>query len=634
MRKSFIVMLGCWMLSTTAEAQTIDLVDMEAFLDGAIEARMSSYDVAGVTVSVVHDGRMIFARGYGIADADGRPVVAEETLFRPGSISKTFTWTAAMQLVEQGKLDLDEPIQQYVPEIEVPNEFGQPLTMSHLMTHRPGLEDGVLGHLFVDDASEAMPLVEYLQNHPVEQVRAPGTLPSYSNWGTALAGLVIANISGERYEEYIESHILLPLAMNRSTFREPWGEHQPNPMETELYESSSKGMFREQGGWRAGSFEFISPVGPAGALSTTSTDMARFMLMHLGNGTYGAAQILQSDTARRMHSELWRPHDAMSGNFHGFFEYNLNGYSAFGHNGGTLYFMSDMVMVPELNFGFFISTNSASGAKLHAGLAEMLVKRYFPSRMTPVPEPPNDFLGRADRYTGSYQVTRRSFTKVEAIFGLAGGALNVTAHEDGYLVIAFGEKPWRFVEIATNTFRHTESEAVITFDEDGDGNISGFPTYRPAQYYEKISGFNNPMLQSTLLITSITVFVFVVVGFWLRRKRTIEQTGMVRLASIVVLLMSVLWVIWAVLTGVALADLSASVTRLMYEFPNAMFVYALTVALIATVFTLISVPLLYPVWKSGNWSRWRRIRHTLVVLLGLGTILVLNHVNAIGYHWL
>src|SRR5215475_13481948 len=133
--------------------------EMESFMDGFMAVQLPTAGVAGVTVSVVKDGQLFFAKGYGYADPDKRiPVDPDKTLFRPGSISKTFTWTAVMQLVEQGKLDLDVDVNTYLRDFKLPATFAAPVTLRNLMTHTAGFEDGGAGYLFKDTPNELVPL--------------------------------------------------------------------------------------------------------------------------------------------------------------------------------------------------------------------------------------------------------------------------------------------------------------------------------------------------------------------------------------------------------------------------------------------------------------------------------------------
>src|SRR5256885_8274268 len=197
-----------------------DRGELAAFLDGVMAANLRDKHVAGATVAVVKDGALFYANGYGYSDVAHRaPVNPERTLFRIGSTSKLFTWTAVMQLVEQGKLDLDADVNRYL-DFKIPATYPQPITLRHIMTHTPGFEeDG--RDLITDDTTRMIPLGRWLATHIPGRVRPPGTYSSYSNYATALAGYVVQRVSGESYDDYIDRHILKPLGMTRTTTRQP-----------------------------------------------------------------------------------------------------------------------------------------------------------------------------------------------------------------------------------------------------------------------------------------------------------------------------------------------------------------------------------------------------------------------------
>ena len=177
--------------------------EVEAFFDGYLGHQLEDYDIPGATVSVVKDGGVLFAKGYGQASFEkNESVVADETLFRIASITKLFTSTAAMQLVEEGKLDLHRDVNAYLTDVEIPNTYpGRPVTLHHLLTHSAGFEEHYTGS-GARNASDVEPLEEYLSEQMPARVRPPGEVSSYSNYGMSLAGLVIQEVSGMPYERY------------------------------------------------------------------------------------------------------------------------------------------------------------------------------------------------------------------------------------------------------------------------------------------------------------------------------------------------------------------------------------------------------------------------------------------------
>jgi CubicO group peptidase (beta-lactamase class C family) len=199
-----------------------DTVALGAFVDGLIRAQMEQLHIPSAVVAVVQGERTLYTAGYGYADIATRtPVDPATSMFHIGSTGKLFTWTAVMQLVEQGKLDLDKDINTYLKTFQVPAAFGAPITLRHLMTHTAGFQEGILGYFIGNDSTNIRPIEETLRRHIPTRVRPPGEFASYSNYGASLAGLIVEQVSGEPFAEYIERHIYQPLGIRYATFREP-----------------------------------------------------------------------------------------------------------------------------------------------------------------------------------------------------------------------------------------------------------------------------------------------------------------------------------------------------------------------------------------------------------------------------
>lgn len=194
--------------------------DLEAWLDGYLPYALERARIPGAVVVVVRGDRVLLEKGYGFSDvAKRKPVLPDATIFRPGSVSKLFTWTAVMQQVEAGRIDLDKDVNAYL-DFTIPPFDGKPVTMRHIMTHTAGFEESVR-HLIASDPKALLPLGTYVKNFTPERVYAPGTTPAYSNYATALAGYIVQRVSGEGFYDYIDNHIFKPLSMNHSTFRQP-----------------------------------------------------------------------------------------------------------------------------------------------------------------------------------------------------------------------------------------------------------------------------------------------------------------------------------------------------------------------------------------------------------------------------
>jgi len=439
--------------------------DFETFLDALIPSQLRNRNIAGAVVSVVKDGQVLFQKGYGYADVEEKkPVLPDQTLFRPGSISKLFTATAVMQLVEQGKLDLDRDINDYL-DFAIPKTYPEPITLRQLLTHTGGFEE-ILKNLFVAHQSDIKPLRAYLVNEMPARIFAPGKIPSYSNYGFTLAGYIVERVSGEKFERYVESHILKPLGMNHSTFDQP--------LPAELAPQMSKGYLSASKKPR--DFEFVQVV-PAGALTTTAADMTRFMLAFLQDGAVDGVSILKPETVRQMETRQFEFHPKLPGLGITFMEYLIDPVRIIAHGGDTVYFHSDMILVPDAHLGYFLSYNTL-GKDVGGGRGEVLrslVNRYFPSAGQPkIDVDPDTAKSDGRAITGFYNGTRRGETTFLSILALADQS-KVSSDKEGVLQIEgmknqSGElKRWR--EVAPLIYREIDGLERIGFRRDASGAI-------------------------------------------------------------------------------------------------------------------------------------------------------------------
>src|SRR5579864_4563928 len=340
---------------------TVD--DVNAFLDGLVPAHLQKEDIAGAVIAIVKDGKVLFAKGYGFADVEKRkPVSPSDTLFRPGSISKLFTWTSVMQLVEQGKLDLDRDVNDYL-DFKIPPAYGKPITLRNIMTHTPGFEE-TAKELFVPAAADMRPLNEYLKEHTPTRIFPPGNIPAYSNYATATAGYIVQRVSGKPFEQYVQENIFGPLGMHHTTFV------QPLPADLQPLMSNGYVVASQP----AKSFEFVQAF-PAGSVSTSGLDMCNFMIAHLQNGQFGNVQILKTETAKLMHARQWGYDPRLDAMALGFYEESKNGHRIIGHGGDTEYFHSNLHLILDQNVGFFISVNSLGKADGYVDIFQKFMDR-------------------------------------------------------------------------------------------------------------------------------------------------------------------------------------------------------------------------------------------------------------------
>jgi CubicO group peptidase (beta-lactamase class C family) len=481
--------------------------DFETFLDALIPSQLRNRNIAGAVVSVVKDGQVLFQKGYGYADVEEKKsVLPDQTLFRPGSISKLFTATAVMQLVEQGKLDLDHDVNEYL-DFVIPKTYPEPVTLRQLLTHTGGFEE-TLKNLFVAHESDIKPLRTYLVNEMAGRIFPPGKIPSYSNYGFTVAGYIVERVSGEKFDRYIENHILKPLGMNHSTFDQPLPA-QFAPQMSKGYLSASQ---------KPRDFEWVQ-VSPAGALSTTAADMTRFMLAFLQDGTVDGVSILKPETVRQMETRQFEFHPMLPGLGITFMEYLTDPVRIIAHGGDTVYFHSDMILIPEAHFGYFLSYNSL-GQDVGGGRGEVLrtfVNRYFPSPNQPKADVDSNMAktdGRA--VSGVYDGTRRAETTFLKILALAG-QFSISSDNEGVLQIEgmknqSGElKRWR--EIAPLVYREIDGLEKIAFRRDASGAVGEMLPFPAIYEGQRVPWYANKILigflvGGSLLLALLTVLLW------------------------------------------------------------------------------------------------------------------------------
>lgn len=502
--------------------------DLEPFLDALITSQIETRDVAGAVVAVVKDGQVVLSKGYGYADfAEKKPVLADETLFRPGSIAKLFTAIAVMQLVEAGKLDLDRDVREYL-DFEIRRTFPEPITLRRILTHTAGFEES-LKNLF-GAGPDAMPPRDYLIAQMPSQVYRPGTVPAYSNYAISVAGYIVERTSGQRFEEYVAQQILQPLGMASSTFEQPLPEDLAARMSAG-YTSAAK---------PPKPFE-ICNAAPAGSLSATGADMSRFMLALLNGGTLNGVSILQPGTLQMMQSRQHELHADLHAMGLGFMDYTRNGYTMWGHGGDTLLFHSDLFLIPEARVGLFVSYNSG-GNRPGSGRGELqraFLARYFPEAPDIAPPSPSDeTIARGREVSGVYEVSRRSETTWLRVASLLG-QVAVTSNDRGILTIENAKnirgriKRWR--EVAPYSYREIDGPDAIAFSRNEDGSIRELLPNAPIYVAQRVSGLRSktvllPLVGGSLAIIALTLLLWPVAAIVRKRYgRTIAPDSRTRL---------------------------------------------------------------------------------------------------------
>ena len=611
--------------ASAANTHELTRPDAEEFFDLLINDQLAREDVAGAVVGVVKDGQILLAKGYGYADVEKRiPATGDASLFRIGSISKLLTWTAAMQLVEQKKLSLDEDVNTYL-DFKIPPAFGKPITLRNLMTHSGGFED-TWRDMGVENPAQALQLEPYVKTHLPKRIYPPGEVSAYSNYGATLTGYLVQRISGKRFETYVDENILRPLGMNRTTFA------QPVPSDLAAMLSQGYGLASSP----PGPFEIMNSF-PAGSVSASASDMCKFMLAHLQDGQLNGAQILSSETARLMHSRTFSFDSRMNSWAYGFYEESTNGHRIIGHGGDLQRFHSDLHLILDAKTGFFVSYNSKGNGDLamdRQRLLQMFMDRYFPAASIAASDAAKTTEAGDAAHAevgGIYLATRRwenSVLKLIALFPAPNGQVEVSVEPDKSIRIeSFDDaagQPLKFRPIAPLLYEDAENHQRAAFRRGWDGKMQ-MQVSAPDGIFIQVSPGQKKSLSYFVLVVGLGIVVLTLL-FWpvgaLVRKhysRPLSLSTAERTLRIVARLVCALFCVflfgWAVVFVVGLQDFVLIMTGL-----GRWIVVLGVVGVLCSLGTLLLWWQALRGWKGTNVRPWMKIHGTVVALACTGLL--------------
>lgn len=608
-------------------AAPMDPAQLAAFVDGVVTETMIGQKVAGVSVSVVQNGQVIFKRGYGFDSlSPARRVDPDRTLFRLASISKTFTWIAVMRQVEAGRIRLDAPVNLYLPEsVRVPDQgFEQQVRVMDLMDHRPGFEDRALGQLFEKDPRRVRSALTWLKQERPRREWPAGAVPSYSNYGVSLAGEAVAWQAQRPFEEVMEQDITGPLGMTRTTFRDAYPPRKdlPAPMPARLARDVSKGYFWTGSRFVERPYEYVSQVSAAGGASSTASDMARYMMMLLNGGRLDGVTLFNDQTAAGFRKVERRALPGAGGFARGFIEYRLpGGRKGYGHDGATLTFRSNMTLVPDLGLGVFVAVNTETGGALTGSLAERIVQRFYTAGQAEQPPVRSQWLeANHAAFEGEYLTSRRSFHGMEKFIGLVNGRTRVSVDEQGQLVLqGFSDSSvWTPVNTA-GLFRSVSDARQIAFEMKA-GRAVGFYDPNGATFSRRAGLFGGQGLMVWLAMMALVASIATLIGAGMRLQRNLRQTTAQARGSMIQTIQAVLWVVAFASTAIW-AGRSGDVAAIFFDWPGGLLLTASACGFVSAILSVIVVLLTPFIWQGGrrvdSFTLGRKLSFTATALIYL-----------------
>ncbi len=629
--------------------------DIETFTDSVVRTLMQRDHVVGVTVAVVQGNTPLLLKGYGYDRLSPlRRVDPNNSLFRIGSITKAFTWIVARQEIEAGRIKLDDPIGNYVPpDIYSEDARYKPITLRTLMDHTAGYEDTSLGHLFQLNSTRIVDPDSYFRRHKPRRVRDPGEFSTYSNFGAALAATALTQTAKAKdVPSLMEARIFAPLGMDHTTLREPYDNSDPDirnlpaPLSATLTQDLSDGYIWDGATYQAQPFDHALPLSGALGGSSDAKDMARLMSLMLGNGQIDGVQLFNAESANAFRTPMLTMPEGYNGWASGLMIRTApSGHVTYGHAGATLWFNSSLVLVPDMNLGIFISTNTQTGGPLANSFANLLLDHLDGDVGKPplMPAPNQAYDQHRDYYDalkGQYVSTRRAYGGLEGAITRLVNTVEVKVDADGRLILDTRDGTSAFVPAsATGFFNQQDAEdpgpAAETgglhflFNPDGT-RVTAIETASNTMRFERVGWLHSPqtvgVLTIFMLITCVVVLLSLARGPGRHERPTEEQSR----AALVSAGLALVWIAAIFLFNAWKTHLDDDPGSLLTNWPSGQVQFASWLAVLATAGTLFQIGTYYFVYNesgrfssSDGWAQWQKIAHGLLLACWLFYIVVL-----------
>ena len=612
-----------------APSQSLPPAELEAFVDGLAAEGMSRDHIAGAVVTVVQDGQVLLDKGYGVDRfSPVRAVDPARTLFRLGPVTETFTWALVMREVEAGHMRLDAPINQYLRQSDqVPDKhFAQAVRLKDLMSQGSGFEERRFGQFVESDPTLIRPLETYLAQERPGRIREPGQVATYTPYAAALAGEALSQVTGKTLQALAESELFAPLALTRTTLREPYpaAANLPAPMTPALAHDVSQGFRWTGSGLTPQPPEYSTQAAPAEAGSSTGADMARYMMAILADGTLGGHAIYTPSIAKDFRTPLLQPAAGVRAWDYGMLEYPLpGGYTGYGRDGGALNFRAELLTAPQLRLGVFVAANTQTAEGFVRSIPGAVIQRFYVPTAPPTPGS-QWLLDNAAAFTGSYLTTGRAYRGLEGFVDRFRGRARISVSKTGFLLTsgAGGRERWTpdpaaSTDAATVTFRQVDGPGLLVFQMQ-EGRAQRWFAPSGEAVFERTGLLSKRAPLGALAGATALAALAALIGLFFRDRRDFRQTSIQARADGAQISASVLWLLALACFGAFYIGSSDPAT-LIADWPSAWLLIASACALVASLVTVLCLGLLPAAWRGGrrldSWTLGRKSRFTLTTLI-------------------
>ncbi len=636
--------------SGPAQTAPISPDDIESFTDSVVRTLMQRDHVLGATVAVVQGSTPLLVKGYGYDRLSPlRRVDPNASEFRIGSVTKAFTWIVARQEMEAGRIKPDASIGNYLPiDLYSEDRRFKPITFRALMNHSPGYEDTSLGHLLVLDQTRLEDPDSYLRHRQPHRVRQPDQFSSYSNYGAALAARALQQTSkAQDVPTLMVARIFQPMGMDHTSLREPYSASVkdtiglPDPMPANLVRDLSDGFVWDGATYEAQPFDHAIDMSGAVGGTSTAKDMARLIALMLNNGQLDGVQLYDAGSANAFRKAGLNMPEGYNGWASGLMVRQAPaGFTTYGHGGATLWFNSNLVLVPEMNLGIFIATNTQTGGSLAAAYPNLLLDHLTgdlirPPLMPQAGQSYDDHKGFYSAISGEYVSTRRAYGGLEGAVTRLLNTVEITVDRDGRLILTTESGLSAFVPAsAQGFFTQQDAEDSGPAQETGGlhflmvgGRAKAFETQTNLARYERVGWWLSPHTLNVL--TFLVVLSCVLVWLFLVRPRprhehpTEPQTA----ATFVSLGLSLMWLLAVVLFWLWRNGVADDPGALFTRWPSTLVRSASWLACLATLGTIYQLATTYRVFAEGRmndgWPFWQKAAHAGLMAFWLVYALIL-----------
>lgn len=624
---------------TTVESDNLgfsagDPQEVGAFFDGYFEENLSRFHIPGASIALVKDGEILFAGGYGYADVERQiPYRPDETIFWAASIAKIFSVIGVLQLEEQGLIHLDDDVNQYLQDFQIPPTYPQPITFRSLMTHTDGFEARIIGDA-ARTPDDLRTLERVAQTNLPSRIAPSGKFLTYGNYGINLAGVLIEDLAGKPFVNYMAENILGPLEMRRTTFEQI--------LPADWMPDLAVGYGFGDAGYEPKPYVYVDSL-PQGGGRSTANDMAHLMITLLDGGRYGGERILGENSIQLMFQQQFSAHPSLGGITCGLFEMFRNGQRLLVRDGDGWGFRSRMVLIPDQNLGFFVNYNNEDADTLREDLVNKFMDHFYPGTEKELQPPRAPFHDSMDPFAGIYrplQADESSFFKIALLFAQQ---IKVKVNQDDILQVEplgmgdnYGgyEGTSRWVETEPLLFQKIDGHGSLAFGRDGRGNITYlFSGQKYHGTYRKIAWYEKPELHFSIFLGSAFFFLVTLIAWpveaWTKRRKKVSAPSInFERALWLARLICALHVAFIACITVVMGNF----VEIIYGVPILLRV-SLFLPLVAVVLTIGQVVCTVMMWRKSHGSGWGRAYYTLLTTIVLAFTWWLHYWNLLGFRF-